>query len=97
MLSKLEKLLREGAIFQVPEQHHPWVLYDESDNEICRGDTLSQMVEKIPGPNTCKFEDLELKERFRYFGELYSKENSNTGVGFDGPWKFAGDEEVEKI
>lgn len=94
-IDSFQTLLMEGAIFDVPESG-PWVLFDQQDNEICRGGSLREMIENSPAENSLQFSELDSGQKFVYLEENYLKLGDGRGMrlsdGFN--WRFKGDEQI---
>ncbi len=93
-INALEDLLYQGAIFEVPDSG-PWILTDQTDEEICRGDSLAAMIENIPAQNLTTFEEIEVGGHFFYLDEEYLKINLVAGerVSDQYQWRFKQSEE----
>lgn len=94
-IDSFQTLLLEGAVFQVPDEG-PWILTDQDDKEICRGDSLREMIENAPCENAAEFFELDNDQKFVYLEEEYLKLGDGRGMRLsDGlKWKFKGEEQV---
>lgn len=94
-IEALEKFLQAGAIFD-PEAAPPWILTNQEDEEICRGQSLFEMIENCPAENSKSFGEVENTCIFTYLEEDYLKLNSKQGMRLSDQyeWRFKGDEEV---
>lgn len=94
-LNSFEILLREGAVFDVPESG-PWILETQEGKEICRGDSLADMIENSPCENSGLFEDVKVDEIFSYLDEDYLKIHDSYGIRLSDQfkWRFKGGDEI---
>jgi hypothetical protein len=94
-LKSFEILLREGAVFDVPDSG-PWILEAQDGAEICRGETLAEMIENSPCENSGVFEDVKENETFTYLDEDYLKLPNSYALRLSDQlrWRFRGSDEV---
>ena len=96
-IHNFQNLLIGGAIFDVPEGGEPWVLFDQDDNELSRGDTLLAMILAAPGSSHTTFGKIKIGNKFTYLEDEWKKITFTEGERkHDGYfWKFSQHDEVE--